>query len=176
MGWLDSIARLLDAVAWPVALLVVVWWLRGPLAELIRGLKRLRSRWFDAEFGRKLQAMETKADRAQLPGAKEEPKLERLAAISPRAAITEAWRNVEVALRDQARQRGYPEGENVWRVSERLAEEGVISPSTRDLVSDMRHLRNEAVHADEVEVNPAEALEYTDLAQRVRYSVLQSTT
>lgn len=176
MTWLDSIARLLDAVVWPVALLLVVWWLREPLAELIQGLKRFRSRWFDAEFGRRLQEMETKADRAQLPGFEEEANPERLAAISPRAAITEAWRNVEIALREQARQRGYPEGENVWRVSERLAEEGVISPSTRDLLSDMRHLRNEAVHADEIALNSAEALEYSDLAERIRNSVLHPST
>lgn len=176
MNWVDSVARLLDAVAWPAAVLLVVWWLREPLGELIRGLRRLQYREFGAEFGRKIQELESKADEAELPGGVEEAGPERLAAISPRAAVTEAWRQVEVALRQLAQERGFRERQSPRSIARTLADEGVISPSTMGLLDELRTLRNEAVHAEDVDLSPTDALEYSDLAERVRNSVVHPTT
>lgn len=176
MPLLDSLARLLDAVAWPAAVFLIAWVLRDPLSELIRGLRRLRYKDFGAEFGRKVQELEFKADEADLPRGVEEAGPERLAAISPRAAVTEAWRQVEVALRQFAQERGLRDRQSTWRIAQELTDQGVLSPSTMGLLDDMKTLRNEAVHAQELDLSPADALEYADLAQRVKYSVVSPST
>jgi hypothetical protein len=114
--------EMIKALAWPIAVLIIVFMLRHPLTALFVGIKGVKYKGVELEFGKELAKLEERAELIdeipsellmrpvqqvpprQMQGA-EEPLnayVERLAAISPRAAITEAWRRVELAMREAA--------------------------------------------------------------------------
>lgn len=176
MGWVEFLASLVDSLAWPASLLVLVFLVRDELKKLIPALENLRYKGFEVEFGRKVAELEEQAEAADLPpsesylGDDQESVVARLVPISPRAAVMEAWREVEMAMRGAARRHdiGLSQQLGVRLMAEELSKAGVLSPSTVDLLSDLRALRNEAAHAKEVDLAPGDAWEYAQLAERIR--------
>jgi len=99
------IVELIKALAWPAVIVGLILFLRKPLRDLIPLLIRLKYKDFEIEFGKKIE--EAKAEAAvelskeaavkALPPQPDE-KLAKLAEVSPRAAVLEAWRQTEHEL------------------------------------------------------------------------------
>jgi Sec-independent protein translocase protein TatA len=119
-------SNLISSIVWPLIVVIIILILRNPLRELIRDLgRRLRSIKFpggEAEFSQELAEIKEAADEANLPPLPVSPatssllfKIEederqwcRLAELSPRAAVIEAWRQVEIAIRETAQKHEVP--------------------------------------------------------------------
>ena len=120
MKWQVFVIQLLEAIAWPVALVVGITLFRRPIIKLIPTLRSARYKDLELQFGKRLDELGSQAEKAELPEPEARPAwvyespdewtfrdyIERLAPISPRVAIAEAWRRVELALRDAASRRG----------------------------------------------------------------------
>lgn len=161
--------------------------LRNPLRELIRDLgRRLRSIKFpggEAEFSQELAEIKEAADEAHLPTVEAVPTGEplllrvkedlsqwaRLAELSPTAAITEAWRQVEKAMRETARRFEIPESETRSAITliRTLGKRQALSLEMIAIVSDLRGIRNTAAHGMKVEISQSDAIEYISLARRI---------
>lgn len=92
--------------------------------------------------------------------------LARIGEVSPRAAILEAWREVEVAsvvaaAQDGVAVNGKTDGNGVIRA---LAEKRAIPPELRDLYEQLRELRNKAAESKDFTLPPEEAERYVNLA------------
>lgn len=181
MNWLAFFAEIVKALAWPVTVLIGVLLLRKPLADLIPRISEFKYKDFQIDFGKKLNELEKRADLAKLPDVKSPPEwafespdewllgdyIERLAPISPRAAISEAWRHVEQALRDSARRSGVTEPRSTVNLIRVLAERGTLPRDAVALANDLRGLRNQAVHASDFALSAAQAAEFGHLAERL---------
>jgi hypothetical protein len=175
---LTFIAEMVKALAWPSMALALVLLLRKPIAELIPLLTRLKYKDLELEFGRRVAEVKAEAGEelpppqtpAPLEAAEEQTLLE-LAKLSPRAAITEVWRQVELAALDGARRNDIyispSEATSPARVLRALERHRVIDAGKLGLVHDLRGLRNQAVHSPDFAVTSASALEYVQLARRV---------
>ncbi len=161
--------------------------LRKPLRELIRDLgRRLRSIKFpggEAEFSQELAEIKEAADEANLPLVEAAPtgaplllrvegdasQWARLAELSPTAAISETWRQVENAMREAARRFDIPESETRSAIAliRALVKCQALSPDTVAIVSDLRGIRNTAAHGMKVEISQSDAIEYISLARRM---------
>ncbi len=124
MDKLTFVSNLISSLVWPLIVILIVILLRKPLRELIHDLgRRLRSIKFPggvAEFSQELAEIKEAADVANLPPVAGVPTGEslllrieedidqwaRLVELSPRAAISEAWRWVENAMRETAKKLG----------------------------------------------------------------------
>lgn len=187
MDTLTFISNIVSSLIWPVVVIFIVIILRRPLRELIADLgRRLRSIKFpggEAEFSDELAEIKEAADEADLPAAPiappagppllgvegDERQWIKLAELSPRSAITEAWRQVEITMREVARRFEIPERESrspltLIRV---LGKHQVLTPDILAIVSDLRGVRNTAAHGREVEITETDAAEYIALAKRV---------
>ena len=185
VNWLDFISSVIASLAWPVVTLIAVLVLRQPLARLLPTLRRAKYKGFDLEFGERLDELEERADEARLPEPVEPPAwvhespddwtfgdyIERLAPVSPRVAITEAWRHVELALKDAGARIGQPKSQHLARVARELQSAGRLSRDAVSLVDDLRGLRNRAAHAREFDLEPEQALEFARLAERLIASI-----
>lgn len=189
MDVLSFVAALVDALAWPAVLVVLLVIGRAQIRELVRALLKLRYKSFELEFGRRVQELEEQLDpvspvadvkgrfEATLPPlgstlqghvySAEESLIARLATISPRAAVYEAWREVEHALVDLAQRYGMDSRRSPGRLVGALDSRGVLSGNTVLVLNELRTLRNEAVHQREVSLSTQEALEYAAVAQRI---------
>ena len=185
MDWLTFISKLVEAIAWPAVLGGVVIWLRKPLAGLVAALRSAKYKDLELDFGKKLEEVEAKAESARLPEPGEPPAwtrespdewtfgdyIERLAPISPRAAISEAWRHVEVALSAAARRTGQQLPRRPLELARFLQREGRLPRDAAALVDDLRVLRNWAVHTEDADIDPEQAIEFGRLAERVIASI-----
>jgi hypothetical protein len=172
------VAELVKALAWPASVVTIVLILRRPLAGLIPLLHKLKYKDLELEFGRGVE--EVKAEvLAELPtsptpkalSAGASAVLVKLAEMSPRAAVTEAWRQVEGALIEAAKRKGVdlPPRQVALPiyVLRALQAKGALDPGKVAIFNDLRALRNSAAHAPEFALSQESALEYAALATQL---------
>lgn len=175
MDWLQFVASMVDSLAWPAAALAIVTILRKPLRDLLPLLQKLKYKDLELEFGRRLLEVQAEVT-AQLPaqteraiGEIEDSVAVRLAPVSPRAAILEAWRGVESAILEAAHSLGKPffDDRSPVLVSaiRALEESGQLLRAQADILDDLRQLRNEAAHAPEFSIPVSDALDYVRLSE-----------
>lgn len=179
MDTLTFIAELAKAFAWPGFILLLILLLRKPIRDIIPLLTRLKYKDFELEFGRRVE--EVKAE-AAFELLEEEPReilprelgerIYKLAEISPRAAVLEAWRTIEneameiakAELQRQGRELEKPLLHNALRILERAER---IDQQTSGLIKELRSLRNQAAHAPEFALSIDSVLEYAAIANRL---------
>lgn len=186
MDWLTFLSNAVASLAWPTALLVVVFLLRRELGNLVVTLRRLKWKELEAEFGQELKELEVAANR--LPPA--EPgqtvsdhtsasdrtagmtTVEALASVSPSAALLTSWITVEEAI-GRAVRRLSISADAPWHLSplrkiELLQEWTDLDQSTLAVLHRLRELRNRAAHsnADSAALSSRDAIEYHNAAMR----------
>jgi hypothetical protein len=106
-----------------------------------------------------------------VPGAKKlEPfkfhYFESIAELSPRAALLEAWQDFEVEAMSIADAHGLIErGQQVQmsKLFHLLQEDGLITKEEEEALIKLRTVRNEVVHAREVDLSKGQVAEYANL-------------
>jgi hypothetical protein len=95
-----------------------------------------------------------------------------LVQVNPRSAILEAWRGVEAAALRVVSSRGIfvPEREasSPFAVTRALTKEGILSSEDLSLFHELRSLRNQAAHADDFSPTLDAAINFIELAGRLR--------
>lgn len=169
------IVDILKVIAWPTVVVVSMWLLRRPLADLVPATRRVRYKDLQVEFGKDVEEVRMEAE-AELPplAARElsrpstEDRLLLMADVSPNAAILEAWREVERASLKllEARSTHIPSSVTARykMIMRLLGHAGVVEPKKLKILNDLRRLRNRVAHADGVEATVDQALEFIDIA------------
>lgn len=181
---LQFIAEIVRALAWPVAVVVLVLLLRESLTKVLSrpGLRQLKAGpsgveavWEETltEAKVELQSLTAGGIETQLQEPARDARLADLEAIvedQPRAAIMEAFTRVEVALRE--RLHGVagetPSREGARGLVRRVAEADAISEETVRALDGLIVLRNLAAHGGG-EVTPERAVQYLALADSILY-------
>ena len=191
--WQEFIASLIGSLAWPTAVLVMAWMFRSSLGRLLSGdIKRWKAgpAGVEVEYWEKAIAearQELAQDRASAPAevaaAEEGPRefrdeMTELAAISPRSAVMESFRRVELQLRSMLEFVGVeqvrPTGARM--MAETALQHGLITVATVDAIRGMSTLRNLAAHGhDDSEIDQVRALEFIDLAEAVIFALEHSS-
>jgi len=180
MGVLGFIASLIDSLAWPVAIVILVLILQSPLRKLLLELTRFRYGNVEIDFGREVQRLEDRAKTAglKLPG-RPGPAMQiiadaaRLAPEFPEPAVGLAWTAVEHELLQAiirlAISADYPPYNAPIKNIMLLYEQGYLDGETREVLDRMRNLRNAAVHAgrERTRISTDEAFEFIALAEAV---------
>ena len=183
---MSTVADLASALAWPLAFVWFVQKYGNDVKELIVRLSKVKFGNAEAEFTLGLKAAEELANEAPLIEASKDlpeegaefskrmSQLERIADVSPRAAIMESWLLIEEA----AGKAGFIQGASIPRINpllfiEWLVREGKIDKSTAILVDRMRKLRNEASHMRDFELTKDEAERYLKIAVQISLLIIE---
>jgi hypothetical protein len=176
MDWLTFLSSIVNAVAWPATLVVLLVLIREQLPQIAKSLRRLKYKDIEMEFGDAAKAIANEVQ-AIMPAAqldnkiagqeKEEVKarLEAIAELAPRAAILESWLQVEAAAADVIRQNNlgilnpYP---GPMRLRDSLHKGGILNKRQLAIFEQLRTLRNEAVHVPEAEFTKAAVSNYIE--------------
>jgi hypothetical protein len=176
VNWLGFIASLIKSLAWPIAVALIIWWLRDPIRRRIAHLRRARVAGQEFEFAEVVDDAEAAASEAPLPPVEPETgepalstELASEIATAPRAAVVEAWLAVERELRTLASLVGISRGyHRPQSLAHNLAGRGVIDPALPPVVEQLKHARDLAAHSRPYDVAKDEVVEYVKLAGRVR--------
>lgn len=177
MGWMEFISSLVGSLAWPVAAVIIAGIFHKQIAGLLAKVRKLN--WGDAsvELTEQLDKVEDKArvieaEAALLPPIPDEPEVptdrfQALVAISPSAAILDAWKPVERRLTQLGKDNFGSAAKYTPsnKIAEKLAAQGVLMSSIVGMVDDLRKIRNDASHSKEVSVT--DALRFQELASQV---------
>lgn len=104
MDVLTFISELIKAVAWPATAIVLVVLLRKPIVELIPLLRKLKYKEIELEFAQEVYELKAEVEAIAKEKGEEAPSIAstssnllNLVTFSTRAAIMEAWLEVESA-------------------------------------------------------------------------------
>jgi hypothetical protein len=177
MDWLTFLIRLIEAIAVPVAAVIIVLVFRREFRQLVPLVRKLKAGPLEAEFEREVREIAQEAGGTTTPEIEGEPDprkitLIELARLHPRSAILEAWLGVETAVMRAALQKAtgspVPDVSSPIKALRELVRAEAISPEDVALFHDLRGLRNQAVHFDVFEPSQGAALEYVDLASQLQ--------
>ncbi|MCY3971613.1 MAG: hypothetical protein OXG74_16910 [Acidobacteria bacterium] len=169
--WMELVAALADAASWPIVLLILAVIFRKPVKGLIDGLEMIGIRDNMVTVKRHLDAAKDNAN--QLPDAPDKTDDQSAVAIhakasverSPRAAVIEAWLDVDKSLRDVCdrldldRSRWRPAG----KIIRLLENAGHLDADGLGILRHLNHVRNEAAHSRRFTISSYMAEEYVRL-------------
>lgn len=163
--------------------------MRRPLAELLPGIRRLKYKDLEVDFGKELERIEAVMDtiehvakpKGELPvEVQPEPLpktrtelLDKLAELSPNAAILESWRNVERTLDFYFKCRGIERPLSNQAISGYLDYDPNFPPQLISAYQELRLLRNRAAH-DRENLTSEHAKEFSSLADRLTYALVEA--
>jgi hypothetical protein len=172
MDWLTFIVEIVKASAWPLAVVLMALLFRRELRALLARIKKGKVGPAEFEFEETVKELEKEA--AQLPGPPETLEVPSakvsLTTSEPRAAIMNAWLEVENALSSLAQTRlGLPPGlaRSPLPAIRAIQKAQLIEQHYLTLYNELRVLRNQAAH--ELDFNPSmdSVLSYVRLAKEL---------
>jgi hypothetical protein len=179
LSWKEFIVRLVEALAWPAAVLVMFWFLRREVAGLIRRLTRLTWRGAEAQFAEEVVEAEREIAAAGLPAnplteerMARRQELVTVAEASPRAAVIEAWLDLEGALRSRAHETDPTRRRSLDELLQDLVGEGLLPRGLTGPIRALREARNTAVHAPDYSLPIESTIDYIDSAEHMAQMVL----
>jgi hypothetical protein len=183
MDVLTFLSELIKAVAWPLTAVVLVVLLRKPIVELIPLLRRLKYKELELEFAQEVSELKAEAEAIAKEKGEEVPSIAstssnllNLVAFSTRAAIMEAWLEVESTSVTVASsfwgQSPNDTFRNMSKLGEYLLQCKVIDEKQLSVFNKLRQLRNKAANAQDLDLNENDAKSYvqlaSDLAKHIR--------
>jgi hypothetical protein len=175
------IANVVASLAWPVTAVIALLLLRKILVSLLPLVRTLKYSELEVSFGREIAAVREAADDAEIQpsvgGARSQvwEDLMRLAAVRPRSAIRDAWRQVEAALARVAKARRLQVAEGVWSMpmvlGSLMLNAGFMSDKQYSLLNRLRRLTSEAERAPIDGLTADDAAEFVGLALRLTGSL-----
>ena len=169
MGWFEFISSLVGSLAWPLAAVAIALMFRSQIAALLAKVRKLS--WGDSsvELAEQLDKVEdnSRAVEPSLEAAVPDQRFQQLLAISPSAAILDAWGTVERMLYQVGTDQNLEAKilTQPLRIMDSLARNETISPTIYEMLRDLRNVRNSAAHQQEVTV--ADAIRFHDLSEKV---------
>ncbi len=173
----EFISSLVNSLAWPISLVIILIIFRKYIIKIIPSIEKLKYKDFEVEFSKTMkELMDKSKEDIEKQSIKEnklkisaENKLFGLVDISPRSAILESWLLVETAA-SKALQRKDPEMIKKTymiaplRLGEYLNRNQLINANQLEIFNKLREIRNKAVHVSEAQFNVNEVTEYIKLS------------
>ncbi|AXY01286.1 hypothetical protein D1115_08955 [Vibrio alfacsensis] len=179
---MDSVVKLVEALAWPIVTIWLAYIFRAEVRSLFGRVSALKYKELEASFEQELSKAESKAlkvipERSRVSSGYEIPvypapydlkyeQLIRIADESSRAALLEAWVDVESSLYQAAEMQGIDNAKHVVprKVLVDLIETGKYAKTIYPLFEDLRKLRNEAAHVQQFEPTKQQTRRYLEMA------------
>ena len=163
---MDNFIKFIDVIAWPATTLTLAWFFRTELRAVLASISSLKYKDWEAKFDKGLSQVEEKIGSVKKEGIEPEEtldRLERLTEISPRAAILEAWIELEQVLFHMAEVYQI-KSRSPLRIIEGLYSKGIVTKELASAFYEMRQLRNEAAHVPDFVVEEKKAQRFIGLS------------
>lgn len=172
MEWMEFIVGVLNALAWPTAVLITIFAFKRQLTLIAPFTKKLKFKDFEVEFSHDIDQLVEKAQTA-FPDLKSDPKTRLISTARhlPNSCILEAWDQLHQEAR-RLTQAHFPEAniseETPYKDTEVfLTQQEVLDQRKSKLFNELRRLRNKVAHAQNYEVGGQEAIQYIELCYRL---------
>ena len=177
MDGFTFITEILKALVWPITVITLVSLLRKPVIELVPLMKKLKYKELELEFAQEIQNLKSQTEDA-LPKTTEQKNSESqhskafdLISFSTRAAIIEAWLELEAAAIEIASSFWNQEPSDIFKNSQRLGEYlhqcKVLDDKQFLIYKKLQQLRNQSAHEANLNLNENDVKAYIEMANNL---------
>ncbi len=188
MDWKTFIVEVIKATAWPIVFIIVAFQLKDRISELLPRIKKLKHKDTELEFAegvsklvREQEAEGIKHDE-KLPTDEANEKygfLIKLADISPRSAVLEAFREIEHASAQTISKMPVESSAHGGRLpinmQRQLAETSLSKGEVR-MFNQLRMLRNKAAHDRDFNLHGMPVEAYVELSLNLANRIILAGT
>jgi hypothetical protein len=179
LNTLEFISSIIKSIAWPVVVLIIVILLRRAITGRLSGLTKITYNNLEMDFEQKIEELESKIEESEISDVEtvevdnQLQKIKTVAEVSPNAAVTMAWSQVEQELKSTIMRLSispdYPPYNSFRKNLILLKEHELINHSTENTILELMKLRNTAVHAhpNEKGISFLDAIKYYELSTKV---------
>jgi hypothetical protein len=176
MDGLSACVQLIKALAWPVTVLVIVFYFRDIIKDLIFSISKIKYGELELTIKRDLKAARISLETVQPVRAVpviediELSGLMSLAQIAPRAAIIEAWTRLETAGAAFVQRRpssDFSRPSRVPRPVDSLKQHELLPVEVKNAIQKLRDIRNRTAHSPDFQPSVDDAEEYVLLTNVV---------
>lgn len=170
-------SEIVKALAWPAAVILLVLFLRKPIVDLVPLMKKLKYKELELEFSKEMQDLKSEAVEASPKTTEKGPvkfepsKAFDLVLYSTRAAIIEAWIELEAAAVEIASSFWNQGPSDVFRNDPKLGEYlhqcKVLDDKQLTIYKKLRQLRNKSAHTEELNLSENDARAYVEMASNL---------
>jgi hypothetical protein len=184
MDTFTFISKIVDALAWPSATILIIFMLKKPLSKILLRLSHLKYKDLEFDFGKALTEINDSSalSNDQLPISATQLKL---AELSPRGAILESWIELEEMLIGTAKVKGFPiarpggvYGKSVLLSTSELARSltasRVISTVSYERLEQLKNIRNKAIHVTDESLEQKDAEAFIRLVAEIKLELSNS--
>jgi hypothetical protein len=177
MDWLTATVEIIKALTWPIATFVILRMFREPLVALIPLIQSFKLPGVEVTVAREVAEAKTLAQTnlpedhlevTPLAQLDKRTKLYQLAELAPRAAISEAWRELELAAAEAVGKICSDDLPKPLRspmsFAEALRKDSLISTNQYNALAKLRKIRNESVHLADFSLEANVVRDYIDTA------------
>ena len=168
---IENILKLIEILVWPITIIAVGLLFRKEVRVIISRISKLKYKDFELSIEKELSKIETidneKPSENPINSVVRENyyetynRLLEIAKVSSRAAISEAWRELEHSTIRLLEKHGY-DTKNVLlsKVFRNILHENNYPTSLYTDFKRLREIRNKAIHAEDFEISETEAEKY----------------
>ena len=153
--WIDLVTSVVDSVAWPVCVGILVFLFRSNLRELINLIETVRFRGVELKFRKNVEDVAERASllRSSWDSITLKP-IPETTTLDPGIAVIRAWASVETAIENLTQAYQHELGKNVPRPTryriDRLLEAKIIDDQLAGILRDLNGTRNMIAHGEDV--------------------------
>jgi hypothetical protein len=176
MSYLSFFAEIFKTITWPGTILTIIILLRKEFGELMTELRHLKYKDFEVDFDRHIERIKHDAHAAGLSSFGELNKEQydqtkilpnerflRLAELSPSAAVTEVWIDIELAINELGCRHKINKIYG-YHIMEELLHRGILSDKEIKLCDELKKLSNKIIHGGILDLSKGQAQEYRQIA------------
>ena len=165
--------EILEIIAWPSTILILVWIARSPILSLLPAIQRIRFQGAEIELSQSLQEIENSI--AMQEDMKLEDRLlnreiKNALDLPPSHLVLEVWSVLERSARTTV-ERVLPNEETFRKPLDRpidyLEFKGALTPSTATAIRDLRDLRNQVARFSGSDIPKEQSFQFANLANRI---------
>ncbi|WP_419782896.1 hypothetical protein [Malaciobacter marinus] len=177
---MEHIVKIIDSLAWPITVLIIIFIFRKNIISLIPTLTKLKYKEFELEFDKELEKLniDTK-NKIPESSIKNENNyyIEQVRKTTPRAAILDSWLELESNITSMCINLNLVSSSssiNFIKLINKLKEENIISNEDLLNIHKLRDLRNKSVHNFEFNISEKEAAKFLEVSRNLADIILSN--
>lgn len=180
---MEYLIKILEITAWPFTACLIAFLFKSDIHSIVQRISTIKYKDVEATLSNNIHDAEKKSKNIKLKQETDsignyelESRLMRILDISPKAAILEAWAEIEA----EAFKRDFASGAQTKRVHpamilEYIGENSRLSQKEKELLHELRNVRNRASHLPDIIIKNEDGEKYINVAIKAVSLLKQKT-
>lgn len=179
---MEYFVSIIDSLAWPVTLIIIILILKNPLIDLVPYINKLKYKDLEIEFEKSLnelsQKTKSKNQNLEHMSHKEKININKIKHGSPRINIMESWLSLENTILSTLYHYSLIDTKEPIAIQKSikiLKEKEILSTDDVEIINQLKQLRNKAVHEVYFNISENEVKQFLEIARNQEDTIISNS-